>query len=59
MPARARHLRRTARAATIAALLSLAGCNGLYLGDNPVPDVKKERGPLTIPPPPSADPLKR
>ena len=38
------------RAATAAILLSVAGCGGLYFGDNPGPDVRKERGPLTIPP---------
>lgn len=25
----------------------LAGCSGLYLGDNPGPDVAKQTGPLT------------
>ena len=35
----------------VAMLLGLSGCNGLYLGDNPGPDVSKERGPLTTPPP--------
>lgn len=42
--------RATIRAAAAAVLLSLAGCNGLYFGDNPGPDVRKERGPLTVPP---------
>ena len=59
MPARGKRLRRVARAAATATLLALSGCNGLYLGDNPAPDVKKERGPLTIPPLPAADPPKR
>ncbi len=35
----------------VAIVLCLAGCSGLYLGDNPGPDVSKERGPLTRPPP--------
>ena len=43
------------RAAIAAALLLPAACNGLYLGDNPGPDVRKETGPLTVPPPPAAD----
>ena len=47
------------RAAVLGALLLLTACNGLYLGDNPGPDVRKERGPLTIPPPPAADRLAR
>jgi hypothetical protein len=29
------------------ALGALAGCSGLYLGDNPGRDVAKETGPLT------------
>ena len=29
------------------ALLCLAGCAGVDLGDNPGPDVPKQRGPLT------------
>jgi hypothetical protein len=32
------------------AMLGLAGCSGLYLGDNPRPDVSKQTGPLTTPP---------
>ena len=43
------------RVAAVAALLSLTACNGLYFGDSPGPDVRKERGPLTVPPPPAAD----
>ena len=31
--------------------LTLSGCNGINLGDNPGPDVSKQRGPLTVPPP--------
>ena len=30
-------------------LLGLASCSGLYL-DSPRPDVRKETGPLTVPP---------
>ncbi len=37
-------------AAIAAVLLSVAGCGGLYLGDNPRPDTRKETGPLTVPP---------
>ncbi len=58
MPARgnAGHtLARTLQALIASALLSLAACNGLYLGDNPGPDTRKETGPLTVPPPPAAD----
>ena len=36
--------------AVAAALLSIAGCGSLYLGDNPGPDMRKETGPLTVPP---------
>ena len=32
------------------ACLTVAGCNGIDLGDNPRPDVQKENGPLTVPP---------
>ncbi len=39
-----------ARLSLVAALLSLAACSGLYLGDNPRPDTRKETGPLTVPP---------
>ncbi len=44
----------------IAALfcLAVAGCNGIDLGDNPQPDVHKESGPLTVPPP-LAQPVRR
>ncbi len=35
----------------VAALCGLAGCSGLYFGDNPGRDVRKEAGPLTVPPP--------
>ena len=31
--------------------LLLPGCNGIDLGDNPPPDVSKQQGPLTVPPP--------
>ena len=39
------------RIVLIAALLCLAGCSGLYFGDNPRPDVPKENSALTTPPP--------
>ena len=39
------------RLAALTVLLTVSGCNGLYFGDNPRPDVSKERGPLTTPPP--------
>lgn len=39
------------RFALVAALLVLAACSGIETGLNPGPDVRKERGPLTIPPP--------
>ncbi len=38
-------------ATILAALLGLAGCNGIDLGINPGPDVRKQQGPLTVPPP--------
>jgi hypothetical protein len=41
----------TLRLAVFTVLLAIGGCNGLYFGDNPRPDVSKERGPLTTPPP--------
>ena len=31
-------------------LLSPSACSGIYLGDNPGPDVRKESGPLIVPP---------
>lgn len=31
--------------------IALTGCNGIDLGDNPAPDVAKQSGPLTVPPP--------
>ena len=40
------------------ACLALATCNGIDLGDNPQPDVHKENGPLTVPPP-LTQPLRR
>ena len=39
------------RGALLAAALGLAGCGGIDLGDNPGKDVRKETGPLTVPPP--------
>ena len=35
----------------IGAVFMLAGCSGIDLGDNPGPDVAKQTGPLTAPPP--------
>ena len=35
----------------LAALLGLAACGGIDFGDNPGPDVQKQLGPLTVPPP--------
>ncbi len=43
------------RGGAFAVLLALSGCNGLYFGDNPGPDVRKQIGPLTVPPPPARD----
>ena len=39
--------------ATLVALLGLAACGngGIDFGDNPGPDVRKQVGPLTVPPP--------
>ena len=37
--------------AALALLLALAGCGGFDTGLNPRPDVRKEQGPLTVPPP--------
>lgn len=39
------------RAVTLASLLALSACNGFDTGLNPRPDVRKEQGPLTVPPP--------
>ncbi len=39
------------RLAVFAILLTLTSCNGIETGLNPGPDVRKERGPLTVPPP--------
>lgn len=39
------------RAATLVSLLALAACNGFDTGLNPRPDMRKEQGPLTVPPP--------
>ena len=39
------------RLVTFAVLLGLCGCNGIDTGFNPGPDVRKEQGPLTVPPP--------
>jgi len=39
------------RLAAFAVLLALAGCNGIDMGINPGPDVRKEQGPLVRPPP--------
>jgi hypothetical protein len=38
------------RFACVICLSALTGCSGLYLGDNPGPDVAKQTGPLTAPP---------
>ena len=43
------------RGGAFAVLLFLTGCGGLYFGDNPGPDVRKETGPLTVPPRPVRD----
>ena len=43
---------RTAMTAVLmASLMVLAGCSGIDTGLNPGPDVRKERGPLVVPPP--------
>ena len=34
-----------------AALLTLAACSGIDLGDNPGREVARDTGPLTVPPP--------
>ena len=47
------------RRAALAVLLALSGCNGIDFGDRPGPDVRKEVGPLTVPPPPAQDRVAR
>ena len=44
------HVSTVYRLGALGLLAALAGCNGLYLGDNPRRDVPKETGPLTEPP---------
>ena len=44
------HRTRMADLLAIVALFGLTGCNGLYFGDNPGRDVRKETSPLTVPP---------
>ena len=39
------------RTTVFAALLGLAACGGIDFGDSPGPDVRKQTGPLTVPPP--------
>lgn len=39
------------RLAGLTLVLALCGCNGIDTGFNPGPDVRKEVGPLTVPPP--------
>ena len=39
------------RGAMMALALGVGGCSGIDLGDNPGRDVRKEVGPLTVPPP--------
>ena len=48
-----RNLTRNTILATLyaGAILSLAACSGIDLGDNPGREVSKETGPLTVPPP--------
>ena len=43
--------RNVAPLAALLAALTVSGCNGIDLGDNPSADVRKETGPLTLPPP--------
>ena len=43
------------RRTVFAVLLAVSGCNGINFGDSPGPDVRKEVGPLTVPPPPAQD----
>ncbi len=38
------------RAVAVVMLLALGACNGIDLGLNPGPDVRKDHGPLTVPP---------
>lgn len=38
------------RVVWLVCVLGLSGCGGIYLGDNPGPDVAKDTGPLTVPP---------
>ena len=45
----------TVRRAALAVLLALSGCSGIDFGDRPGPDVRKQSGPLTVPPPPAQD----
>jgi hypothetical protein len=35
----------------LALALGLSACSGIDFGDNPRRDVRKEQGPLTVPPP--------
>lgn len=39
------------RPAAFALLFTLTACNGFDTGFNPRPDVRKEQGPLIVPPP--------
>ena len=47
------------RGAVLAVLLAVSGCNGINFGDSPGPDVRKQTGPLTVPPPPAQDRVAR
>lgn len=38
-------------ATALGVLFTLTACNGIDAGLNPRPDVRKEQGPLTVPPP--------
>jgi hypothetical protein len=38
------------RAVALVLLLAVSACNGIDTGLNPRPDVRKEQGPLTVPP---------
>ena len=44
-------LKRLKRGASLAILLAVTACNGFDTGFNPRPDMRKEQGPLTVPPP--------